>query len=486
MNDYMNTIVNESIARIKQRENSFNSGRVASVRDYILEVTGLESVGYFEEVHVGAKAVGYVNQIRENSVIVAVVSQGSPVYVGDEVTATGREFMATFGKESKGHVVDMFGRDLLNGKRFEQTMAVRIENPTTPIMDRTAVNRPMRTGITGIDMLYPIGRGQRQLIIGDKKTGKTQLCLDAIVNQKGQKTLCIYIAIGRTKKGVKEIYRELARRGAMDYTIILAANNDDKPTVLSLTPYVGLAIAELYMKQGLDVLVVIDDLKRHADVYREIALRVGKTPGRDAYPADIFYTHSRLLEKGCQYKNGGSITILPIIETRGGDITDYISTNVISITDGQIVLSKKNFDKGQKPAIDYGLSVSRLGGAVQDPAVKKIGAKVRRELLSYLETREIYELANTDEMSPELKAKLQRGQRMLAALNQYKFSPIPADQMVATFTALVAQPEQPKPQPVQTEQLQADPAVLKQSEEVAIHGFDDATLPADYRKPAAK
>lgn len=437
MSDYMNELVSGQIEKIKEQNNVYETGRVIRIKDYILEVKGLEGAAFFEKVHIGNKAVGYINAIRKDSVMVAVVEQSGSIFVGDEVTASGEEFMASYSPEGLGHVIDMFGVDQMNGKKFDRPMKLHIENPTTPIMDRGTVNRPMLTGITGIDMLYPIGKGQRQLIIGDKKTGKTQIGLDAIVNQRGEDTICIYVSIGKTKKTVKEIYQELVRRGAMEYTIMLAASNDNKPTVLSLTPYVGLAIAELYMKQGLDVLVVIDDLKRHADVYREISLLIGKEPGRDAYPADIFYTHSRLLEKGCQYKNGGSITILPIVETRGGDITDYISTNIISITDGQIVLSKKNFDKGQKPAIDYGLSVSRLGGAVQEESVKRIGAKVRRELLSYLETREIYELANTDEMGEELRNKLKRGQKLLKALGQYKFSPVSTEDMVDTFKQLI-------------------------------------------------
>ena len=275
--------------------------------------------------------------------------------------------------------------------------------------------------------------GQRQLIIGDKKTGKTQIALDTILNQKDKNVICIYIAVGKTKKNLKNVYAELQKKGAMKYTIMLAALNDDLPPVLSLTPYAGLAIAEQYMHKGQDVLVVIDDLSRHADCYREISLLIGKVPGRDAYPPDIFYTHSRLLEKGCQHKDGGSITILPIVETRGGDITDYISTNIISITDGQIVLSKKSFDKGEKPAINYGLSVSRLGGAVQTGPMKKLGSRVRRELLSYLETREVYELANTDEMGKELQERLKRGAKLLKGLGQYKYSPLSQDEILKKF-----------------------------------------------------
>ena len=246
--------------------------------------------------------------------------------------------------------------------------------------------------------------------------------------------ICIYVAIGKTKKEVKEIYYDLLKKNATSYTIIVTAFYDDYPSILTLTPYFALSIADIYMKSGYDVLVVLDDLKKHADAYREICLISGKAPGRDAYPADIFYFHSRLLEKGCQYKDGGSITILPVMETKSGDITDYISTNVISITDGQIVLSHDSFVRGERPAINYGLSVSRLGGSVQDSDMKELGAKVRRVLLSYLETRDVYELANEDEMSPELQEKLFKGQILLNSLIQYKYSPLTKDEIISRFT----------------------------------------------------
>ena len=305
-------------------------------------------------------------------------------------------------------------------------------------MDRTAVCRPLLTGIAGIDLIYPIGKGQRQLIIGDKKTGKTQIALDTIVNQgrvakENGKMVCIYIAVGKTKKEIKSIYNELLKKNALSYTIMVVATNDNKTPVISLIPYVGMSIAEEYMEKGQDVLVVIDDLKKHAEVYREISLVSNKTPGREAYPADIFYTHSRLLEKGCQHKNGGSITVLPIVETKGGDITDYISTNIISITDGQIVLSNKSFLKGQKPAIDYGISVSRLGGAVQTPKIKKLGATVRLKLLNYLETKDVYELANTDELSDDLKEKLKEGKKIEMLLRQEKFEPFSSQEILDRF-----------------------------------------------------
>lgn len=438
MSKHIDELIEKKIEAVKQRKNIYEVGRVTKVLNYIVEVEGLEEIGFYEKVRIGDKAEGYVSAINRRSVVVAVTRKTDNINIGDEVISTGLEFKGIFSPESKGHIIDMFGEDKLTGKKFDNTVELRLETKPISIMDRSSVNRPMLTGITGIDMIYPIGCGQRQLIVGDKKTGKTQIILDTIVNQKDTDILCIYIAVGKTKKEVKEVYTELLRRGAMEYTIIIAAFNDECPAVLRNTPYFGLAVAEMYMlEEKRDVLVAIDDLKRHADVYREISLLTGKVPGRDAYPSDIFFTHASLLEKGCQHKDGGSITILPIVETKGGDITDYISSNVISITDGQIVLSAKNFEKGQKPAIDYGLSVSRLGGAVQTKTIKKIGAVVRRELLSYLETCDVYELANMDEMSPELRKKILNGKEIKNKLNQYKFSPHSLEEMSVMFNGLV-------------------------------------------------
>lgn len=432
------TVLNKKISDIREGNNAFAVGRVRMVREYIVEATGLYGVSYFERVLVGDGAEGYVDAIRQDSVLIALTHVTGAVKVNDMVTATGEEFSARFSPDCIGHVVDMFGEDRLVGKQLDNVQSVPVETKPIPIMERTAVNRPLLTGITGIDLLYPIGRGQRQLIIGDKKTGKTQIALDTIYNQRWQNVLCIYVAIGKTKKDVKDIYSQLLRLGAMDYTIIVAAFNDDCAPVLRNTPYAAMSFARRFLERGMDVLVVLDDLKRHADVCREIALLMGKTPGRDAYPPDIFYSHSRMLELGCQHMNGGSITILPICETKGGDITDYISTNIISITDGQIVLSAKNFEKGQKPAINYGLSVSRLGGAVQSGEMKKAGPPVRRELLSYLEQREVFELANADEMSAALRARMRRGAAILEMLKQQKFAvriPEAMLRMLAEFNA---------------------------------------------------
>lgn len=437
MSKHINELVEKKIEAIKQRKNIYEVGRVTKVQNYILEAEGLEDIGFFEKVRIGDKGEGYVSAIHQKNVVIAMIKIYEDIHIGDEVIATGKEFCGNFSPDYIGHIVDMFGEDKLTGNKFDDIMELPIETKPISIMDRGSVNRPLTTGITGIDLIYPIGHGQRQLIIGDKKTGKTQILLDTFVNQKDKHIVCIYIAIGKTKREVKEVYAELLRRGVMEYTIILAAFNDECPPVLINTPSVGLAIAEKFMKDNKDVLVAIDDLKRHADVYREISLLTGKIPGRDAYPSDMFYVHARILEKGCQHKDGGSITILPVIETKGGDITDYISSNVISITDGQIVLSSKNFENGQKPAIDYGLSVSRLGGAVQTKKMKQIGAVVRRELLSYLETCDVYELANMDEMSPELREKMLNGKEIRKRLNQYKFTPKPVEEMSILFDGLV-------------------------------------------------
>lgn len=432
----------EKMKAIEEGKNVYETGTVVKVLDYMIEVRGLPNVSYMERVEVQNKGYGYVNKIMPNSVMVAMMKIDTAIYVGDIVTSTTQEYKAYYSKDAMGRITNLFGQDLLTDKYYEHMEAIPIERETIPLMDRTKVERPLQTGITGIDLIYPIGKGQRQLIIGDKKIGKTQICLDTIVNQKGKNMICIYCAIGKTKKEVKNIYYELLQKGAMQYSLIIAAFNDDLPPVMTQTPYFALSVAQSYMENGYDVLVCLDDLKRHAESYREISLISGKAPGRDAYPADIFYTHSRLLEKGCQYKNGASITILPVVETTSGDITDYISTNIISITDGQIVLSSKNFQKGLKPAIDYGLSVSRLGGQVQEQDMKVLGSLVRRKLLSYLETRDVYELANVDEMSEELKEKMKNGQKILDALTQYKYEPRSVEETIQKFSFLEGNNEQ--------------------------------------------
>lgn len=428
--------VDKKVEDIKNNDNIYSVGKVIKVNPYTVIVSGLNDITYYEEVNIADKAKGFVFGVGKNSITISLVEVNAKINPGDEVYSLKKGFKCLFSMDSMGKVIDIFGNDLIAGKRFDNLVEVPIENEPIPIMDRGLVEREFLTGITGIDMLYPIGRGQRQLIIGDKKTGKTQIALDAIVNQKDKNMVCIYVALGKTKKEVKDIYYELTKRGAASYTIIIASFHDELPNRTYLTPYVALSIAESMMLDSYDVLVVIDDLKKHADIYRQISLASKKTPGRDAYPSDIFYAHSKLLEKGCQHKDGGSITILPIVETKSGDITDYISTNIISICDGQLVLSSKNFTKGEKPALNYGLSVSRLGGAVQSPDMKKYGSMVRNKLLEYLEVRDIYELANIDEMGEELQTRMKEGKVILEKLKQYKFAPKSKEEMIELYKFL--------------------------------------------------
>lgn len=428
--------IDKKVEDIKNNDNIYSVGKVIKVNPYTVIVSGLNDITYYEEVDIAGKAKGFVFAVGKNNVTISLVEVNDKINPGDEVYSLKKQFKCLFSMDSMGKVIDIFGNDLIAGKKFDNLVEVPIENEPIPIMDRGLVTREFLTGLTSIDMLFPIGRGQRQLIIGDKKTGKTQIALDAIVNQKDKNMVCIYVALGKTKKEVKDIYYELTKRGAASYTIIIASFHDELPNRTYLTPYVALSIAESMMLDSYDVLVVLDDLKKHADVYRQISLASKKTPGRDAYPSDIFYAHSKLLEKGCQHKDGGSITILPIVETKSSDITDYISTNIISICDGQIVLSSKNFAKGEKPALNYGLSVSRLGGAVQSPEVKKLGSLVRSKLLEYLEVRDIYELANIDEMSIELQNRMKEGKVILDKLKQNKFSPKSKEEMLELYKFL--------------------------------------------------
>lgn len=434
MSDRVNEKIAKKIDDIVKSKNIYYSGQVIRINNFIIEARGLDDAFYFEKVYINnEKNIGYVDKIEADRVFISLIKTDGNILIGDEVITTGEILEMRFSKDSVGMIIDPFGFDRMTGKKLNNSFPIPVETKKIGIMERTSVKRPLETGIAAIDLMFPIGRGQRQLIIGDKKTGKTQILLDTITNQKDKEVLCIYVAIGKNKKELKNLYAKLVQKGAHTYTIIVSVFNDDLPPLIKLTPYISLSIAEYYMRQGRDVLVCIDDLKKHADACREIALLSEKNTGRDAYPADIFYTHSRLLEKGCQFKDGGSITILPVVETKGADITDYISTNIISITDGQIVLSDKMFKKGQKPAIDYGFSVSRLGSDVQNELIKKIGSKVRRELLTYLEKVDVYQLVNIESMSEDLREQLLRGEKIMDLLKQPKFSPISAKELKERF-----------------------------------------------------
>ena len=436
MANYMEEMIGKKIAAIQNGGNVYSAGRITTVKEYILEADGLEDVAFMERVIIGGHSEGYVNSIGRGSVKISVVRRGAPIYVGDVVTATGEEFKAMYSPSSVGHIIDIFGTECLQDAVFEDAAPIEIEKKPIPIMERGTVKRPLLTGIAGIDLCYPIGKGQRQLIIGDKKTGKTQIALDAIVNQKGKNVLCIYVAIGKTKKNVKEVYQNLMARGAMEHTIIMAAFNDEMPPVLFLTPYVAATIAENYMMEGRDVLLVIDDLKRHATVHREISLLAGMVPGREAYPPDVFYIHSRLLERSSRLNEkagGGSITALPIIETQAGDLSAYIPTNVISITDGQIFLESDLFNSGMRPAVNVGLSVSRVGGAAQAKAMKKAAGSVRIDLAQYREM-EIFTQFSSD-LDEATTQQLKYGSGLMELLKQPLSSPLSLHEQVITLCA---------------------------------------------------
>jgi len=443
MQENITELINKKIDYIASQNNVYQTGKVTKIKNYIIEAVGLEDVFYFEKVLIGSnKSVGYIDKIEEDKVIISLVKMNGAIHVGDTIITDGDILQSSFSEDSIGMIIDPFGLDKITGKKFNNNITIPIETEKINIMDRISVNSPLETGIIGIDLLFPIGKGQRQLIIGDKKTGKTQICLDTICNQKDKNVICIYVGIGKTKKEIKSIYSKLVSKNAHAYTLIVASFNDDPTPLIKLTPYVALSIAEHFMNQGKDVLVCIDDLKKHADACREISLIAEKNTGREAYPADIFYLHSRLLEKGCHHKNGGSITILPIVETKGEDISDYISTNIISITDGQIVLSNKYFQKGQKPAINYGLSVSRLGASVQPKNLKKLGSTVRRELLSYLETADVYQLVNEESMSKDILDKFKLGEKIVNLLKQDKFSPENTEQILNKFRFILDETEE--------------------------------------------
>lgn len=410
-------------------------GKIVKITDFVVKVEGVEGARFYEEISLNNKYRGYVGMVASDHALCVFCDKIPDARVGDIVYFLDKDFTSEITYEVIGKLIDPLGDSLFDIPESEaKRHAIDIEKAVVPIIDRGKVERPITTGISGIDMMFPIGRGQRQLIIGDKQTGKTQICLDAIVNQKGQNMICIYVGIGKTKKEIIDIYNNLEREGAMDYTVMVSALNDATSAMMFIAPYVAASIAEVYMDLGMDVLIIMDDLKRHADAYREFTLLMDKMPGREAYPAEIFYIHSRLLERGCQVKDGGgSITMLPIIETKAGDISDYISTNVISITDGQIALSKDSFDAGQKPAISYTLSVSRLGGAVQRKEIKAVGNVIRTKVARYLEQSETFAMSNPDDLTPEIRKSLAEGKMMLQDLIQEANRPRSEEETIKIF-----------------------------------------------------
>lgn len=411
----------------------YQIGHVTSASDGICRVSGLSDAMSGEMLRFEDGLVGMVMDLEQDNIGVVLLGEFDSVQEGDRVRCTGRIIEVPVGEELVGRVVDALGRPLDGRGAIHTGLTRPIESPAPGVISRQGVTVPMETGIKAIDALVPIGRGQRELIIGDRQTGKTAIALDAIINQKGKDVICVYVAIGQKESTVAGVYDKLKAHGAMDYTTIVCASASEPAPMLYIAPYAGTAMAEYFMYGGRDVLIVYDDLSKQAVAYREISLLLHRPPGREAYPGDVFYLHSRLLERSARLSSaagGGSITALPIIETQAGDISAYIPTNDISITDGQIFLETELFNSGVRPAVNVGLSVSRVGGAAQLGAVKQVAGRLRMQLAQYRELAAFSQFGlDLDKATQET---LNRGDRMTELLKQNQYSPMSAvDQFIA-------------------------------------------------------
>ncbi len=413
-------------------------GVVVEVGDGIARVWGLRSAMASELLLFPGEIRGLVLDLAEDSVGVAILGPDRGIREGDEVRRTGHVLSTPVGAGFLGRVVDPLGAPLDGKDPIHPEEYRRTDDKAPGVIARQPVNTPLQTGIKCIDALTPIGRGQRELLIGDRRTGKTAIALDTIIHQKGQGVYCIYVAIGQKSSTIAKAVDALRRHGALDYTVVVAAAAEAPTPLQYIAPYAGCALGEFFRDRGEDALVIYDDLSKHAVAYREIALLLRRPPGREAYPGDIFYTHSRLLERAARMSDvhgGGSLTALPIVETKAGDITAYISTNLISITDGQIYLEAELFNKGQRPAMNVGLSVSRVGGAAQVPAMKEVAGQLRLELAQYRDLAAFAEFAQ--ELDEASQAQLSRGERVMEILNQDQFAPMPVEAQVVTLYAAV-------------------------------------------------
>ncbi len=400
-------------------------GEVVTIGDGVAVCYGLDNAFFGELVEFDSGIKGMVLNLEETSVGIVLFGDQTLVTQGMEVKRTGMVMQVPVGDSLIGRVVSPTG-EAIDGKGDLDTSKMReIEKVASGVMSRHSVDRPLETGIKAIDSVIPIGKGQRELIIGDRKTGKTQIAIDAIINQKGKNVKCVYVAVGQKQSTVANIVRHLETAGAMEYTTIVLAGASDLAPIQYLAPYAGVTIAEEWMYAGEDVLVVYDDLSKHASAYRTLSLLLRRPPGREAYPGDVFYLHSRLLERAAQLSDelgGGSITALPIIETQAGDISAYIPTNVISITDGQLFLQDDMFNSGQKPAVDPGLSVSRVGGAAQQPIIKKLSGSIKLELAQFRELEAFTKFGS--DLDEDTMKTIEHGKRLMEVLKQDIASPV--------------------------------------------------------------
>ena len=433
--DEISTIIKQHITNYQSQIKLENVGTVVSVGDGICHIHGLEDCMSGEMLEFDGGVYGMAQNLEEDLVGAVLLGSDQNIREGDTVKRTGRIVEVPVGEAMLGRVVDALGMPI-DGKGPIETSETRpIESPAPGIIERTPVNVPLQTGIKAIDSMIPIGRGQRELIIGDRQTGKTAICLDTIINQKNTGVICIYVAIGQKRSTVAQVAETLAANGAMDYSIIVAATASESAPLQYIAPYSGCSIGEYFMHKGKDVLVIYDDLSKHAVAYRALSLLLHRPPGREAYPGDVFYLHSRLLERAANIQNGGSLTALPIIETQAGDVSAYIPTNVISITDGQIFLETELFNMGIRPAVNPGISVSRVGGNAQIKAMKKVSGTLK---LAYSQYRELQAFSQFgSDLDADTKARLAQGERIVEVLKQPQNSPITVEKQVVIIYAVV-------------------------------------------------
>ena len=433
----ISSVIKEQIERYSSQLDVSDVGTVIQVADGIARVHGLENAMQGELLQFPGDVYGMVLNLEEDNVGVVLFGSASNIEEGDIVKTTGRVVEVPVGDALLGRVVNSLGQPI-DGKGPIQTDKFRkIERVASGVITRKSVDTPLQTGIKAIDSMVPIGRGQRELIIGDRQTGKTAIAIDTIINQKGQNVKCIYVAIGQKASTVANIVKTLEEFGAMAYTTVVVSTASDLAPLQYIAPYSGCAIGEEWMENGEDVLVVYDDLSKHATAYRTLSLLLRRPPGREAYPGDVFYLHSRLLERAVRMSDeygGGSLTALPIIETQAGDVSAYIPTNVISITDGQIYLETEMFNSGFRPAVNAGLSVSRVGGAAQIKAMKKIAAPIRTELAQYRELASFAQFGS--ELDADTKEKLAQGERIKEVLKQPQYQPMPVQYQVIIIYAV--------------------------------------------------
>lgn len=433
----ISALIKQQLEKYDDKLNVNEVGTVTYVGDGIARAHGLNNVLSSELLQFSNGSYGIAQNLEANDVGIIILGRFDDIREGDQVKRTGRIMEVPVGDQLIGRVVNPLGQPVDGLGEIKTDKTRPIESKAPGVMDRQSVNQPLQTGIKAIDALVPIGRGQRELIIGDRKTGKTALALDTIINQKGQDVICIYVAIGQKKSTVKNSVETLKRFGAMDYTIVVEAGPSEPAPMLYIAPYAGTAMGEEFMYNGKDVLIVFDDLSKQAVAYREISLLLRRPPGREAYPGDVFYLHSRLLERSAKLNKklgGGSMTALPFIQTQAGDISAYIPTNVISITDGQIFLEADLFFAGTRPAINAGESVSRVGGSAQIKAMKKVAGTLRVDLASYRELESFAQFGS--DLDQATQAKLNRGRRTVEVLKQPLHKPLPVEDEVLILYAL--------------------------------------------------